>query len=265
LQLSGTINSISDLMGQIAVSTASILLLDYDGTIAPFQTDRRTAYPYPEVIPILDTILKCGKSRVVIVTGRPVAEIGPLLRPLRNIEIWGSHGLERLLADGTYLQTTLSPETAALLSRAESLLNTIGLAHRTEIKPGGLAVHWRGLPHGEVREIEASAEKELSYFGGGPELKLLRFDGGLELRVGHPNKGDAVAAILGSSKQETPVAYLGDDITDEDAFRVLNPRGLTVLVRSEYRTTNAQIWLRPPHELISFLERWSESICGIRR
>jgi trehalose-phosphatase len=252
-------------MRQLAASAASILLLDYDGTLAPFQTERRQAYPYPPVIPILESILKCGRSTVVIITGRPVAEMGPLLSPLHNIEIWGSHGLEHLLANGTYRQTTIAPETAALLSQAESLLIEAGLAHVTEIKPGGIAVHWRGLPDGEIAKVRSCAEKDLSVFAEQPELKLLKFEAGLELRVAHPNKGDAVTSILSGSEHKAQVAYLGDDLTDEDAFRVLNPHGFTVLVRPEYRATSARIWLRPPHELVSFLEQWLNSVSGGRQ
>jgi trehalose 6-phosphate phosphatase len=251
-------------MRQLAASAGSILLLDYDGTLAPFQTERRQAYPYPQVIPILESILKCDRSRVVIITGRPVAEMEPLLSPLRNIEIWGSHGLEHLLANGTYRQTTIAPETAASLSQAESFLIAAGLAHITEIKPGGIAVHWRGLPDGEVEKVRSCAEKSLSVFAEQPELKLLKFEAGVELRVAHPNKGDAVTSIL-SGLEQPQVAYLGDDLTDEDAFRILNPHGFTVLVRPEYRATSARIWLRPPHELVSFLEQWLNSVSGARQ
>ena len=41
----------------------------------------------------------------MIVTGRPVADLKPFLQPLDNLEIWGAHGLERLLPDGNYQQT----------------------------------------------------------------------------------------------------------------------------------------------------------------
>ncbi len=52
------------------------------------------------------------------------------------------------------------------------------------------------------------------------------------------------------------VAYLGDDRTDEDAFRELNGKGLSVLVRKEQRPTAAEIWIEPPAELLDFLEKW---------
>jgi trehalose 6-phosphate phosphatase len=249
-------------MEQLTAAPSSLLLLDYDGTLAPFHTERHRAYPYPQVVPLLEGILKCAKSRVVIVTGRPIIEMGPLLSPLDNIEIWGSHGLEHRLADGTYRQIMIAPEPAAVLSQAESWLNVAGLANRVEIKPGGIAVHWRGLPDAEVERVRSCAQKGLGSFGEQPGLKLLRFEAGLELRVAHPNKGDAISSILSGSDNGAQIAYLGDDLTDEDAFRVLNSYGLTVLVRPEYRETNARIWLRPPHELLSFLEQWLNSVCA---
>jgi trehalose 6-phosphate phosphatase len=255
-------NGLSQFMKQLTAAPASVLLLDYDGTLAPFHTERHCAYPYPHVVQLLESILKCAKSRVIIITGRPIAEMGPLLSPLDNIEIWGSHGLEHRLANGTYRQIMIAPETAAVLSQAESWLTVAGLAPRTEIKPGGIAVHWRGLPDAEVERIQSCAQKGLSDFGEQPGLKLLQFEAGLELRVAHPDKGDAISSILSGSDHRSRIAYLGDDLTDEDAFRVLNPHGLTVLVRSEYRETNARIWLRPPHELISFLEQWLNCVCA---
>jgi trehalose 6-phosphate phosphatase len=254
--------ALSEFMEQLTAAPSSLLLLDYDGTLAPFHTERHRAYPYPQVVPLLEGILKCAKSRVVIVTGRPIIEMGPLLSPLDNIEIWGSHGLEHRLADGTYRQIMIAPEPAAVLSQAESWLNVAGLAHMTEIKPGGIAVHWRGLPDAEAERIQSCAQKGLSGFGEQSGLKLLRFEAGLELRVAHPTKGDAISSVLSDSDHRAPIAYLGDDLTDEDAFRVLNSYGLTVLVRPEYRETNAQIWLRPPRELVSFLEQWLNSACA---
>jgi len=60
------------------------------------------------------------------------------------------------------------------------------------------------------------------------------------------------------------VAYLGDDATDEDAFRILNGRGLTVLVGPKYHFTAAQIWLKPPDELYDFLRSWITACEGGR-
>lgn len=244
----------------LRAASTSVLLLDYDGTLAPFQTERSRAYPYPEVVPLLEGILDTGRSRIVIVTGRSIADVRPLLNPLRAVEIWGSHGIEHLSVDGIYSQSEIPAETAASLSDAMSRLTAAGLADSAEAKPGGVAVHWRGLSTDGTKEIYTRAHKCLRPFMQHPGLKLLEFDGGVELRVAHPHKGDAVTAILSGCPPQTPVAYLGDDHTDEAAFRALNFRGITILVRSEYRRTNAQFWLHPPHELIHFLQQWSDCL-----
>jgi trehalose-6-phosphatase len=52
------------------------------------------------------------------------------------------------------------------------------------------------------------------------------------------------------------IAYLGDDQADEEAFRALQNRGLRILVRPEWRETAADVWLRPPEELVDFLFQW---------
>jgi trehalose-phosphatase len=84
------------------------------------------------------------------------------------------------------------------------------------------------------------------------------FDGGIELRVPGRHKGFVVDAVLSEMGRETAAAYLGDDSTDEDAFKAIRGRGIGVLVRPQYRATAADFWLKPPEELLEFLERWHE-------
>jgi trehalose-6-phosphatase len=89
-------------------------------------------------------------------------------------------------------------------------------------------------------------------------LELLEFEAGVELRIGR-DKGGAVEAILGEAHAVAPVAYLGDDSTDEAAFRAVNQVGaqsLSVLVRNQWHDTAADLWLRPPVELRGFFEDW---------
>jgi trehalose-6-phosphatase len=65
--------------------------------------------------------------------------------------------------------------------------------------------------------------------------------------------------ILGELGAGAVAAYLGDDLTDEDAFVAIKGRGLAALVRAEARPTAADIRLRPPDELLAFLRRWHET------
>ena len=76
------------------------------------------------------------------------------------------------------------------------------------------------------------------------------------MRMPDLDKGDAIRTVIQEVGASVPVAYLGDDITDERAFRALGPRGLSVLVRQKFRRTAAQAWLKPPEELLDFLSRW---------
>jgi len=245
----------SEFMKQLGHAPLAALLLDYDGTLAPFQADRFHAFPYPGMIPLLESIAVSGGTRLVVISGRPVAELKSLLAPLRA-EMWGAAGLERVMPDGSCGQQPIDSKAAALLSEAREKIEQAGLVSMAEMKPGGIAMHWRGLPASNA-ESAASLIRELwKPFANAPLLRLLEFDQGVELRVTRPDKGDAVRTIVEEVGIEAQIAYLGDDFTDEDAFRALNRRGLSVLVRPEYRQTLAQAWLRPPEEVIAFLERW---------
>ncbi|MBN1595969.1 trehalose-phosphatase, partial [candidate division FCPU426 bacterium] len=73
------------------------------------------------------------------------------------------------------------------------------------------------------------------------------------------DKGTSVTAVRAGSPADTFTAYLGDDRTDEDAFLALAGRGAGILVRKEFRKTQAQYWLKPPEELLEFLRHWRDA------
>ncbi|QNI35642.1 trehalose-phosphatase [Edaphobacter albus] len=245
---------------QLQLSEKSALLLDYDGTLAPFQIERDQAYPYIGVLPLLEDILRSKRTRMVVITGRPVPEAQALLSPLAGFEIWGAHGLDYLQLDGTIKKYTIAPELILLLEKAEQQLRTKELSDLLEAKPGGVAVHWRGLSEQEREKVRLETLTEWTALSETPGIKLLQFDGGLELRIAHPDKGDAIRAILEDLPNDVPTAFLGDDITDEDGFRALEDRGLPILVRDAYRSTNATAWIKPPEELLAFLTRWRDIV-----
>jgi trehalose 6-phosphate phosphatase len=246
---------------QVRTTPESVLLLDYDGTLAPFQVERSLAYPYRGVVSLLDSIVRSGKTRIVIISGRPIVELRALLTPMSELEMWGSHGLERQLSDGDYSRVEVSEEDSASLREAEEWVVAAGLLSRAEIKLGGIAIHWRGISPSEAGRIQALTQDGWAPLAERSGLRLLQFEAGLELRVSHPDKGDAVRTTLAALDAKVPIAFLGDDLTDEDAFQVLRGRGLTVLVRADYRETLAGTWLRPPEELIDFLEQWRRNVC----
>lgn len=248
-----------------AQAPASALLLDYDGTLAPFSTDRQQAFPYTGVTTLLQEIMNSRHTRVVIITGRSAHEVAALLGVDPIPEIWGSHGLQRLRPDGTCEMPRLDPEVSEALSDACRWLANRGLQHLSESKPGGIAVHWRGLSESTATQVREQVLRAWLPLTQNDCLSLLEFDGGMELRTPDVDKSDVVRTILDEIGPAIPVAYLGDDTIDEPAFQELGTRGLSILVRPEWRRTFARLWLKPPGDLLDFLTKWRQSCCGPKR
>lgn len=235
------------------------LLLDYDGTLAPFQAERNRALPYPGIPEILHIILKAKHSRVVLISGRWTKDLIPLLGIEELPEIWGTHGMERLKPDGSYVIRELSDSARDLLDEVKKWAGEVGLRDACEQKPGAVAIHWRGKTFKQKKKIRKAVMDEWGIRTRNAGLSPEEFDGGIEFRVPGWNKGVAVETVLSEMNDNIVAAYLGDDLTDEDAFRSIKNRGLGVLVRGEFRPTAADLWLIPPHELLGFLWRWHEA------
>lgn len=246
-----------------AVSRAEkrALMLDYDGTLAPFVVERDRAFPYPGVREAVDSIMEQGRSRVVVVSGRAVRDILPLMGFRVTPEVWGSHGWERLGPDGV----VTVPETGALersgIEAAVEWAVKSGHAGRAEVKPSGVAFHTRGLEEAQASRLRDEAKSVFDGIASRGGFDVRGFDGGVELRLSGMDKGDTVRELLAELGPDAAAAYLGDDDTDEDAFRALKGKGLGVLVRVEPRESAASLWIRPPEGLLVFLDRW-RAACG---
>ena len=243
-------------------ATVPLLMLDYDGTLAPFRIDRYKARPWAGVQQLLAAIQRDGRTRIVVITGRPAAEIPPLLDVEPSLEVWGLHGAERLHANGRRELAQATQITRSKLGDLYQQLRYDAFGGLFEEKANAAVVHWRGVPAGKAKLIEKRTRELFEPLAQRYGLKLLEFEAGLELRAG-PEKGDAVKALLKETNGfgSHAAAYLGDDLTDEGAFEAIKGNGLGVLVRRERRKTAAEIWLRPPVELRAFLLRWSKA-CG---
>jgi trehalose-phosphatase len=248
-----------------AGAKGALLLLDYDGTLAPFRVDRFKARPWAGIRELLNLIQEPSGSnlttRIVFISGRPASEIGPLLGLNKAVEVWGLHGAERLYADGRRELQEPPPATRAKLYELRAQLRRDSFGGLFENKPNAVVMHWRGASGVKARQI---ADKARTLFGPLAHLQglsLLEFESGLELRAGR-DKGGAVEAILTNAAEEAaqdPVAFLGDDITDEGAFVAVNAskrKHITALVRRVHRETAAAVWLKPPGELRTFLRQW---------
>jgi trehalose 6-phosphate phosphatase len=249
---------IKSFLETVARAPRSLLMLDFDGTLAPFHRDREKAFPYPGIKSVLQEILEVGKTRVVIVSGRDATELIPLLAIEPHPEVWGLHGMQRVKPDGSIEVSALDETTLKALAVADEWLVTQQLQHTAEFKAGSIAVHWRGLGISEAEDIHRRVMLGWTDIAKQAGLDLLQFDGGIEIRSQKANKGAAVNTLLSEMGSDVPAAYLGDDTTDEEAFAAIHGLGLSLLVRPLWRPTAAQLWLRPPDEVLNLLRQWLE-------
>ncbi|MGA7243640.1 MAG: trehalose-phosphatase [Terracidiphilus sp.] len=243
---------------------APLLLLDYDGTLADFRINRFQARPWAGVRELLAVIQKDNRTRMTVITGRPAGEVNTMLQLPEPVEVWGLHGAERLFADGRHELQEAPPEALAKLDELRELLRRDAFGGLFEDKPNAAVMHWRGHPHRQAQRIEQKTRELFEAAAQVSGLSLLDFEAGVELRVGR-DKGGAVESIIEQAEPDSPVTYLGDDLTDESAFctvnRSKNPH-LSVLMRRTWRETAAEAWLQPPEELRWFLREWEKALNG---
>ncbi|MDP1836689.1 MAG: trehalose-phosphatase [Chlamydiales bacterium] len=252
---------ISQFFDQLGDSNAAVLFLDFDGTLAPFHADPQQVDMYPGIAPRLDRLIQETGTRLIVVSGRPVDNLRTFMRLNTVPELWGCHGAERLVNDNKRTQDLSEKQEKGLKQGLVILLATLPTV-RHESKPYSIAVHWRGEPIPTQQNIAKTVRELWEPLAAAHELVVADFDNGLELRPENIHKGVVVDTVLRDYPEGVPAAYLGDDYTDEDAFKAMGKRGLKALVRREPRATAADLILNPPEDVIAFLDRWIDCIGG---
>lgn len=252
----------SSLWRELRSGAKGVLFCDYDGTLAPFQEDPGSAQPYPWASKLLQDMVGSGETRVIIVTGRAICDLLQLL-PVSGLEVWGSHGRERIRPNGVQWAWEPDPESEQILEQIHRELEQISPGTRVERKVGCLAVHWRGLDARDVEWLRQTLEELRHKWDPNGILKLRPFHMGIELQTPGPNKGNVVSTVLMEEHGQPVVAcFLGDDHTDEDAFKALGDRGVSILVSAKSRPTFADVRLENEDEVRAFLEHWRDATKG---
>ncbi|MFA9429458.1 trehalose-phosphatase [Egicoccus sp. AB-alg2] len=231
-----------------------LVVLDFDGVLSPIVEHPEDAATAPGVVPAIEQL--AGRTQVAVVSGRPIAELEARLG-LLPVTYAGGHGAEVRTADGR--QTAfVSPDAVAgtlddVEAALEELLST-DAGWQVERKAASLAVHHRRVDDRDrdallprVHELlEARRDDD-------PGFEVLAGKAVVELRPAGVDKGRALAWIAERADGRRPVV-LGDDVTDEDAFRAAVERdGLGVLVADAPRATVARRRLRDPDAVVDFL------------
>jgi trehalose-phosphatase len=236
-------------------------VLDYDGTLAPFREQRMEAFPLEGIPELLCEICATGRTHLAIMTGRPLKELLYLLGDL-DIPVSGSQGTEFRFADGTtqtHLPNELQEERLVL---AEKEARSLAPSDRVERKVASVAVHTRGMPEARAGELEDSLFERWNAGARQHELEVRRFSGGVELRLLGIDKGTALERLLENREEGTFCVYVGDDETDEDAFRTIRDRGFGIKVGGRGDPTEATGRLSDPVAVREFLRQWLKMTAG---
>ena len=209
-----------------------MLCLDYDGTLSEIADEPAEAYPLRKIPQLLASLAKWrGRITVAVVSGREIAELQRLLGLGDGIEFVGVHGLEIMRRDG---RRDVAPGARkCLLDLAkirEWLAGNVPKRAGFVIEDKGFAValHYRKADMTVARKVHRAFEQFIRLKT--PTLKVGHGKMVIEAMPKLAGKGDAVVRLAGSIGERFSPVYFGDDLSDEDAFAVLNGRGITVLV-----------------------------------
>lgn len=203
-------------LDEIARAPVLLVASDFDGTIAPIVADPALAEANRESLVALKALSQMPQTHVAIISGRALADLAERATEAEEIHLVGSHGSEFEAG----FTTPLTDAGRALLVRIQAEVGEIARrtpGTRVEMKPAALAFHYRNAADEAARAaVEAVLNGPAQHAGvhvrGGKkvvELSVVVTDKGLALR--------RLRQRLGASA----VLFVGDDVTDEDAFKTL--------------------------------------------
>ena len=228
------------------------VFLDYDGTLSPIvdrPQDARLAAPMREVVATL-----AARHPLAVVSGRDLADVRALV-DVPAAFYAGSHGFEIAAAGGAQHR---HPEALARAGALDAAQAQLGARLRdvhgalVERKTFSLAVHYRLVADADLPRVQAAVDAARAAQPG------LRVQAGKKVFDFQPDvdwhKGRAVQWLMEAIGGAGLVPlYVGDDVTDEDAFEALAGHGVTVVVLDAPRPTHAQYHLRSTDEVQRFL------------
>lgn len=209
------------------------LFLDLDGTLVEFAESPAGISVCDQLRALLLDLHDRLDGRVAVISGRGLDDLAEHLE-LPDFPIAGSHGAERRLAGGGIETCAPSSEVSQAIAEAAEFSADHQLI--VEPKPMGVAVHFRHRPAME-QAVDAFAAATAARHG----LAVQKGAMVRELRAPGRNKGDVVRLYMSEPPFDAgrPV-MVGDDVTDEDAFAVVNRLGGTSILVGGARDTQAQ-------------------------
>lgn len=236
-----------------------LLFLDYDGTLTPIVSRPENAALPDSVRTLLTGLLASRRFRIAIVSGRALADIKNRVG-IGGIVYAANHGLE---AEGPGVKRVFFAEQKFRLLLSEisvALKRIVAVFPGSQLEDKGLtlSIHYRRVDPKAAAAMRAAVLRTLKPYTAKNRIRLNK--GKMVFEVRPPvewNKGKFVMWLMKQWKTACTggiaAVYLGDDVTDEDAFRALQGKGLTVFVGRYRRRSAADYFLRGPEQVRGFL------------
>jgi len=233
-----------------------VVFLDYDGTLTPIVDDPEKACLSDSMRAVLKTV--ADHFPLAVISGRDLSDIQNLIG-MQDIYYAGSHGFDIVGPGGMRMHHQKGANCLPSLDRAEKALK-----EKVNLVPGAwierkrfsIAIHYR-----KVKDDDVASVKEMVTEIVGRHTDLRRADGKKVLELQPKidwHKGKALLWLLDKLELDNadvvPI-YMGDDVTDEDAFTTLQDRGIGIVVMDQPRPTNAQYRVDDPGEVEQFLRK----------
>lgn len=258
-ELPNALESYGQLIDDVA-GRRLFVCLDYDGTLSAIVSDPDTATLIPGAAEALERL--AAQCPVAVLSGRDLADIRDRVG-LPGLWYAGSHGFELVGPDGSRDQNDAAASAVRVLEAAAA-----DLSHELEHLPGvrvehkrfAVAIHYRNVAPEHVAEVVAAAHRC-------GQRRGLRVTNGRKVVELRPNvdwdKGTALRWIRDRVYRSGDVAsiYIGDDLTDEDAFDAIRSDGIGIVVRHDEdggRPTAARYTLSDPAQVAEMLRRLAD-------
>ncbi len=247
---------------RLAAAERLLVALDFDGTLAPLVDRPEDARSTDRALAAIERLAAAEDTRVAILSGRALESLGEVATMPEGTLLSGSHGVE-LQLDPAGVTIDLRDSETAKLERLASIVEGIASTADgawVERKPAGLALHTRRLSANSGMALQHAARDRVE-----AELIGITVRTGksvLEFAVRSSDKGESLNRLrqhVGASA----AIYVGDDVTDEDAFAALD--GDDVGVKVGQGKSIATYRVRSPEDVAELLERLAEARDTARR
>jgi len=243
-----------------------VLLSDYDGTLTPIVGRPDEAILSPVVREKLVALAQKPTFSVGIISGRSLSEVKALVG-VEGIYYAGNHGLEIEGPGIKFINPAAQAAQATIKDLAQCSSAKLGSIEGVIVEDKGLSlsIHYRLVKKSEEKVVAGIFRQITSPWLHDGKIRVTSGKKVWEIRPPIDwHKGKAVETIIREMKavlgtEQWLAIYLGDDTTDEDAFRVIHrPQGWSIFVGEENPSSNADYFLNSTSEVTTFLSRLLE-------